>query len=91
MNGNAFIAYVEQILAPSLKSSCSQCPQGAGRARSDRGRRRKAALSASLFAGFQSDRATLRKNSKHCYERPPRLRLREGASREEAAKIGGSD
>ncbi len=66
MNGNAFLAYVEQILVPTLKPgdivvmdnlSAHKVP---GDTRSDRGRRRKAALSAALFAGLQSDRAALR-------------------------------
>src|ERR1700682_4591021 len=39
----------------------SQRPQGPGDMRSDRSRRRKATLLASLFAGLQSDRAALRK------------------------------
>src|ERR1700681_4015135 len=66
MNGNAFLAYVEQVLAPTLKPGDvvvldNQPPQGPGDMRSDRSRRRKATLLASLFAGLQSDRAALRK------------------------------
>jgi hypothetical protein len=56
MNGNAFFAYVEQVLAPTLKPGDIVVLD-----KSDRSRRRKVALPASLFAGFQSDRAALRK------------------------------
>ena len=66
MNGNAFLAYVEQILGPTLKPGDIvvldnlSCAQGGGRARSDRSRRCDTALPAALLARLQPDRAALR-------------------------------
>jgi transposase len=66
MNGNAFLAYVEQVLAPSLTPGDIVVMDNlaahkvAGRARSNRGRRRTTALPATLLARLQSDRAALR-------------------------------
>src|SRR5262249_30741566 len=60
MNGPMFLAYVKQCLAPTLRRGdivIMDNPQGRRCQGSDRSGRRKAALSSSVLARPQSDRA----------------------------------
>ena len=66
MNGESFLAYVRQFLVPCLRCGDIVIMDNLsshkirGVARGHRGCRRKPAVSAAVFAGFQSDRAGVR-------------------------------
>lgn len=81
MNGNAFLAYVEQVLAPTLTPGdvvvldnlAAHKAPGVHEAIEAAGAELLYLLA--LFSGLQSDR-TSSLNSKPCYEKPPSVRSR---------------